>query len=66
MPSVLHFRTFRQQTLAATLTTAGESGAAALGAHAGAETMLAFPCAFRRLECAFHKQPAAERRRALH
>lgn len=66
VPRVLDVGALRQQPLAATLTTAGESGAAALGAHARAEAVLAFPGAFRRLESAFHKQAAAERRRRLH
>ena len=43
MPREMHFRTFGQETLTATLTTPGESGTAPFGAHAGTETMLLFP-----------------------
>jgi len=46
---------FRQQPLAATLATARESGASALGPHARAEAVLAFTSSFRWLKSAFHK-----------
>jgi len=42
----MHFRTFRQETLTATLTTPGKCGAATLGAHARAEPVLLFPGSF--------------------
>jgi len=49
---ILH--AFRQETLAATLATTGESGAATLRFHARTKTMLAFARAFRCLVGAFH------------
>jgi hypothetical protein len=39
----MHLRTFGQETLTATLTTASECGAATFRAHARAETVLLFP-----------------------
>jgi len=39
----MHFRTFGQETLTATLTTAGQCGAATFRAHARAEPVLLFP-----------------------
>jgi hypothetical protein len=39
----MHFRTFGQETLTATLATAGQCGAATFGTHACAETVLLFP-----------------------
>ena len=56
MARVLNVRALRQETLAATLPTTCESGAAGLGAHARAETVLTFPCPFRRLVSAFHSE----------
>ena len=46
---------FRQETLAAALTTASERGAPALGPHPCAKTMLLFARSFRWLISAFHK-----------
>ena len=43
VPRKMHFHALGQQTFAATLTTPGEGGAPAFGAHAGAKTMLLFP-----------------------
>src|SRR5438309_3648904 len=47
--------TFRQKTFATALTAARESGASAFRAHAGAEPVLTFPCAFGWLISAFHR-----------
>jgi hypothetical protein len=46
--------TFRQQTLAATLTPTREGGAATLRFHSRTKTMLAFTRSFRCLIGAFH------------
>ncbi len=46
---VMHFRALRQQPLATALTTTGESGAAAFGAHARTKSVLVFPGALRAL-----------------
>ena len=46
---------FRQETLAAALTTASERGAPALGPHPCAKTVLLFARSFRWLISAFHK-----------
>jgi len=43
MPREMHFRTFGQETLTATLTTTGKCGAATFRAHARAEAVLLFP-----------------------
>jgi len=43
MPGVMNFGALRQQTLPAPLPTPREGGAAALGAHARAKTMLILP-----------------------
>jgi hypothetical protein len=45
----MNLRALREETFAATLTTARESGPAALGAHARAETVLLFPGPLRSL-----------------
>jgi hypothetical protein len=50
----MNFHAFGQQPLAATLTPARESGAAAFRAHPGAKTVLVFAGPLRALECAFH------------
>ena len=47
--------TFRQETLAAALTTARECTAPALGPHPCAKTVLLFARSFRWLISAFHK-----------
>ena len=60
MPREFHFDPLGQQTLATTLTASRKGGASAFRAHAGAKTMLLFPCPFRSLQGAFHKDvPAA-------
>ena len=46
---------FGQEPFATALAPARERGAAALGFHPGAKTVLAFPRAFGRLVSAFHK-----------
>jgi len=43
MAREMHFRTFGQETLTSTLTTAGQCGAATFRAHARAEPVLLFP-----------------------
>jgi hypothetical protein len=45
----MNFHAFWQETLAAALPAPGESRAPALGAHAGAEAVLLFPCSLRSL-----------------
>jgi hypothetical protein len=45
----MNFHALGQETFAATLTTTGEGGAAAFGAHARAETVLLFPGSLRPL-----------------
>jgi hypothetical protein len=45
----MHFGAFREEPFAPALTPAREGGAAAFGAHAGAETVLLFPRPFRSL-----------------
>ncbi len=50
----MHFGAFRQQSLAAPLTTAGKTGATAFGAHPRTKSVLLFPGAFRSLKSAFH------------
>jgi hypothetical protein len=54
MPGVMHFDAFRQETLAAVLSAAGESGSPGLCAHARAKTVLILSSALRALESAFH------------
>lgn len=49
MPCEMHFGAFREEPFAPALTPAREGGAAAFGAHAGAETVLLFPRPFRSL-----------------
>lgn len=56
----MNFHALGQKTLATALTPARESGAAALGAHARAKTVLLFPSSLGSLKCAFHK-PGRER-----
>jgi hypothetical protein len=51
---VMNFRTLRQQPFTSTLTTPGEGGAAGLGAHARAKTVLILPGALGALKCSFH------------
>lgn len=51
---VMILHTFGQQTLAASLPPARESGTATLCFHTGAKTMLAFARSFRCLISAFH------------
>jgi len=55
MAGVMSFHPFWQEALATALTPARERGAPAFGPHAGAETVLAFACAFGWLISAFHK-----------
>jgi hypothetical protein len=45
----MNFHALRQQAFPAPLTTTGERGAAAFGAHARAKSMLTFPGALRAL-----------------
>jgi predicted membrane GTPase involved in stress response len=54
MACVVIFDAFWKQTFAATLPPSRKSGATALRFHAGAKTMLAFPCPFRGLIGPFH------------
>ncbi len=56
VPGVMNFDALREQPFPATLTATRESSATALGAHPGTETVLMFPCPFRGLVGAFHKQ----------
>jgi hypothetical protein len=49
MAREMHFRALGQETFTSALTAASEGGAAALGAHAGAETVLLFPGSLRSL-----------------
>jgi hypothetical protein len=44
MPRKLHFHALGQEPFASALPTTGQGRATALGAHAGAKTMLLFPC----------------------
>ena len=46
---------FRQETFTSSLAAACERGPTSLGAHPGAEAMLAFPGPFRGLVSAFHQ-----------
>lgn len=52
----MHFRAFRQQTLATALTPTSERGASTFRAHARTKTVLTFPGALRALESAFHNE----------
>ena len=54
MAGELHFHAFGQEPFASALTAPSEDGAAAFGAHPGAETVLLFPGPFRSLQGAFH------------
>ena len=54
MAGEMHLDALRQQTLATTLTTPGERGAAAFCAHARAKAVLLFSGALRALQGAFH------------
>ena len=54
MARVVTIDAFWQQTLAPTLASAGERGAAAFGFHPGAEAVLMFARALGGLESAFH------------
>ncbi len=49
MAREMNLRTLGQEAFASALTTASEGGAAGLGAHAGAETVLLFPGSLRSL-----------------
>jgi hypothetical protein len=59
---VMAINPFRQKPLASTLTASRECGATAFGPHAGAKTVLAFPCPLRWLIGAFHKSEKYLRR----
>jgi hypothetical protein len=54
MTGVMAFHPFREESLSPALAAPGQGGAATFGAHAGPETVLAFPGAFGRLIGAFH------------
>jgi hypothetical protein len=49
VPRVMNFYALRQQALATALTTAGEGGATAFGAHARTKSVLVFAGALRAL-----------------
>lgn len=55
MARVMQFDAFREKALATSLTAARQSRPPALGAHAGAESVLTLARAFGRLIGAFHR-----------
>ncbi len=55
MAGVVALDAFRQKPLATALASAGEGGATAFGAHAGAKTVLAFAGSLGCLVSSFHK-----------